>query len=287
MSGETIDAALRRMGDLLASSGIDDGRREARLLIEAVVGQQLPVVAGLGTQTLSAEMVVRLDRLAARRAAREPLQHILGETGFMSMEHFKTDARALIPRWDSETVVLLALERGKLARPSPRLIADLGTGSGALLAALLQALPYAQGVAVEKSAPAVSLARENFEALGLSTRVSVFQGAWADWTGWNSCDLIISNPPYIRREVIATLEPEVRDHEPREALDGGPDGLSAYREIIAFGADQMKAGAHLILEIGHNQRGDVTALLDAAGFIDLTHQKDLGGRDRAIAATKA
>ncbi|MEM9225091.1 MAG: peptide chain release factor N(5)-glutamine methyltransferase [Pseudomonadota bacterium] len=287
MSGETVDAALRRMGDLLVGSGIDDGRREARLLIEAVIGQQLTVAALSGTQTLNAEMVARLDGLAARRATREPLQHILGETGFMSIAHFKTDARALIPRWDSETVVLLALERGKRARPSPRVIADLGTGSGALLAALLQALPHVQGVAVEKSAPALSLAKENVAALGLSPRVSFFPGSWTDWTGWNRCDLIISNPPYIRSEVIPTLAPEVRDHDPIEALDGGADGLDAYRDIIALGADQMKAGAHLVLEIGHDQRRDVTALLDAAGFIDLTHQKDLGGHDRAIAATKA
>ena len=128
------------------------------------------------------------------------------------------------------------------------------------------------------------LARENITELSLSARATVLNQSWTDWNGWADCDLIISNPPYIESAVIPTLQPEVRDHDPMDALDGGVDGLDAYREIITLGAAHMKAGAHLVLEIGYDQKDMVSALLRAANFTGLTHRKDLGGNDRAIAA---
>ena len=132
----------------------------------------------------------------------------------------------------------------------------------------------------------MSLAEENFELLGLSQRVSVFQGSWMDWPDWGECDLIVSNPPYIKSAVIPTLAPEVRDFDPLGALDGGPDGLDAYREIIIEGSAQMKSGSHLVLEIGYDQREAVARLLDASNFTNLECRQDLGGNDRVIAATK-
>lgn len=268
MSGLTYDEALTRSaGQKLVKAGIENGLQEARWLL-AHAGPDQP-----------------FDALIARRINREPLQHIIGSTPFYTLE-LKTDRRALIPREDSHEVVTLAQHCIEKASDTALKIADLGTGSGALLAALLSDLPQATGIAVEESADAMSLAQENFDALGLSDRTYSFTGSWTEWTSWSECDLIISNPPYIRSDVIPTLEPEVRDHDPREALDGGADGLDAYREIISLGAQHMKPGAHLVLEIGYDQRGAVTALLEAADFIEIRQKKDLGGQDRAVAATR-
>lgn len=224
-----------------------------------------------------------LEALIERRIAGTPLQHIIGETPFHAIT-LKTDARALIPRSDSETIVDLALEL--LPEDQKLNIADLGAGTGALLLAILTQRPHAKGTAVERSVEAATLLAENIRALKMDDRATLFQGSWADWSGWAEYDLIVSNPPYIERGVIPTLAPEVRDHDPMEALDGGPDGLDAYREIITLGAAHMKSGASLVLEIGYDQRESVSALLDAQGFTGLTHRKDLGGNDRGIAAQK-
>jgi release factor glutamine methyltransferase len=215
----------------------------------------------------------------ARRAAREPLQHITGSTGFYGLE-FKTDRRALVPRADSECVVEAALEF--LGETEAAHIADLGTGSGCLLAAVLSARARATGEGVEADADAATLARENIAALGLAARARIIETEWSAWTGWGSASLILSNPPYIASSVIATLAPEVRDHDPRLALDGGPDGLGAYRQIIALAQRGMARAAPLVLEIGHDQREAVLALLDAAGFTDTGSAKDLGGQDRCV-----
>lgn len=224
-----------------------------------------------------------LEALIERRIAGEPLQHILGETPFHAIT-LKTDPRALIPRADSETVVDLALEL--ISDDWAQTLADLGAGTGALLIAVLAQRPHAKGTAIERSDDAASLLCENIAALEMGDRAKLFRGSWTDWTGWGDCDLILSNPPYIESDVIPTLAPEVRDHDPMEALDGGPDGLDAYREIIALGAAQMKSGAWLVLEIGYDQRESVSALLGQHGFTGLIHRKDLGGNDRAIAAQK-
>ncbi len=216
-----------------------------------------------------------------RRASGEPVQHIVGKTVFYGVT-LKTDSRALIPRSDSECVVDLALEH--LPATDSAQIADLGTGTGALLIALLTARPKLTGIAVEQDAEAADLAVENIQATGLSDRAALFRGNWTDWTGWAEADLIISNPPYIASDVIPTLAPDVRDHDPMDALDGGADGLDAYRDIITL-ARAIKPGAHLVLEIGYDQKTAVTVLLEAAGFTGITHRKDLSGNDRTIAAT--
>ncbi|MEM7492890.1 MAG: peptide chain release factor N(5)-glutamine methyltransferase [Pseudomonadota bacterium] len=224
-----------------------------------------------------------LDRLVERRCAGEPLQHILGTTPFHAIS-LKTDKRALIPRSDSETIVDLALEL--LAPERSYRIADLGAGTGALLLAVLNQRPSATGWAVERSEAACELLNENINALGMSERADVFHGSWADWSGWSEADFIISNPPYIEGAIIPTLSVEVKDYDPLEALSGGPDGLDAYREIIRMGAQLLKDGTWLVMEIGYDQRDRVSELLEDHSFTDLIHRKDLGNRDRAIAARK-
>lgn len=291
MNDFTVEQLIRWAAEQLRQIGLDDPFYEARLLWASVTADSdaSPLFGSDELVTSSNERAFK--SLLQRRLRREPLQHILGHTGFMNID-LRVDGRALIPRSDTEIVVGHALRQVGIdpfspARPDLALvIADLGTGSGAILASVLERLPNSRGFAIEASAAAMSLAKENFERLGLSRRIDRFEGSWASWADWSACDLIISNPPYIRSAVLPTLEPEVRLHDPSEALDGGGDGLAAYREIIALAGRQMTAGAVLVLEIGYDQKSDVAALLESSGFTDLAHARDLGGNDRAIAAIK-
>lgn len=270
---------IRAAAERLREAGIDNPRHDAQLLMIESFGDTRAALITAAQAVVPADVRARFEAAIARRAAREPLQHILGWTGFYGLE-LKTDSRALIPRPDSECAVEVSLalvpERGKLE------VADLGTGSGCLLAALLANLPDATGTGVEADSAAASLARENFALCGLEARAAVFEGSWADWTGWTTADLIISNPPYIPTPVIESLEPEVKDHDPVAALDGGADGLVAYREIIRLGKTYMKRRVPLVLEIGHDQRAGVLDLLAAAGFSETGHRLDLGGNDRCV-----
>jgi len=270
---------IRVAAERLREAGIDNPRHDAQLLMIESFGDTRAALITAAQAIVPADVLARFEAAIARRSGREPLQHILGWTGFYGLE-LKTDSRALIPRPDSECAVEVALglvaERGKLE------VADLGTGSGCLLAALLANLPDATGTGVEADRAAASLARENFALCGLEARASVFEGSWADWTGWTTADLIISNPPYIPTLMIESLEPEVKDFDPAAALDGGADGLAAYREIIRLGKTYMKRRVPLVLEIGHDQRAAVLGLLGAAGFSETGHCLDLGGNDRCV-----
>lgn len=280
-SGLTYAEAIRITATKLHDAGLDDPRYEARLLVQWATKASGSDLILRERDMLSFAEHAAWQHAVRHRLARRPLAHLEGYAWFYGLQ-FKTDPRALIPRADSECVVELALDY--IPTDKPQTIADLGTGTGALLAAILANRPHATGQAIERSPDAAQLARENLTALNLTPRANVLNQSWTDWTGWTDCDLIISNPPYIESAVIPTLQPEVRDHDPMDALDGGADGLNAYREIIALGAAHMRPGAHLVLEIGYDQKDSVSALLNAHGFTHLTHRKDLGGNDRAIAA---
>jgi release factor glutamine methyltransferase len=279
----TFDQLMAEGAAALEEAGIVNARLESRWLLAHVTGHQSSELISRGQDNVPEEAVGAFRNRVSRRAGREPIQHILGTTEFYGLE-FLTDARALIPRPDSEIVVEAAL--GQLAPNESARIADLGAGSGCLLAAILANRPLASGTGVEASAEAASLARENLLRLGLSARADVHEGRWSEWQGWSDVDLIISNPPYIPSGDLAGLMPEVRDHDPAAALDGGPDGLVAYREIVRIGAAAMKPGAWLVFEIGHDQAEAVIALLDAAGFQSVSLFRDLGGNDRAIIAKR-
>ncbi len=263
----------------LRAAGVDAPQHEARLLMALATGLATADLIVKGHQPVPAKTAERFEDMVRRREGREPFQHIAGFASFFGME-FISDARALVPRADSEVVVEAALSLMPEGQSS--FVADLGAGSGCLLAAILMSRSKASGVGVEADADAASLALENIKRHGLEARASIAVMSWSDWTGWNTADLIISNPPYIRHDVVATLEPEVRLHDPLAALDGGEDGLDAYREIVALARSRMRPKAALVLEIGFDQKDDVTRLLRTAGFSEVGSARDLGGNDRVV-----
>ncbi|MFN4225280.1 MAG: peptide chain release factor N(5)-glutamine methyltransferase [Hyphomonas sp.] len=279
MTAPTYDALIREAAERFRAAGIDEARPNAMMLMLHVFGDTRAALIAAGNAPVPKALQEKFLAAVERRLKREPLQHILGTTHFYGLE-FRSDPRALIPRIDSEVVAETALSL--IHRERAEVIADLGTGTGCLLGAILWNRPLAVGTGVEADPAAASLARENFDVLGLSGRASVFEGRWSDWTGWRGADLIISNPPYIASAEIESLAPEVRDHDPLVALDGGADGLRAYREIVRLAGERMKAGAWLVMEIGHDQRAAVQSLLAAAGFAEMGHRADLGGNDRCV-----
>ena len=281
---QTYQALLRTCTQTLREVGIEEAGHEVRLMLMAATGLSRTALISAETDEVPGDVAERFAAMLRKRQAREPLQHILGTTEFYGLE-ILCDARALIPRPDSEVVAEAALRL--IPEGEAMTVADLGTGTGCLLAALLANRPGLRGVGVEASAEAASLARENLSRLGLGDRASVFEGSWADWTGWQSAGLVISNPPYIASAEIASLAPEVRTHDPMAALDGGTDGLTAYREIIALASRNLSPGAWLVFEIGYDQKEAVSGLLDAADFAAIGAAKDLGGNDRAVWARKA
>ncbi|MEM9739712.1 MAG: peptide chain release factor N(5)-glutamine methyltransferase [Pseudomonadota bacterium] len=274
--GQVLCWAQRRLSD----AGIEAARTEARLLVCHALGIDRAGLIALSEDAPPPGLSAALSPLLKRRATREPLAHILGYTEFYGLPFF-CDDRALIPRSDSETVVDLALS----LLPDERAVkfADLGTGSGCLAISVLANRPKAEVDALDVSPGALALARNNAVRNGVSKRISFFKQSWSDMKNWSGYDLVLSNPPYIASGMIDDLQPEVARFDPRLALDGGDDGLNAYREIAALGASRMKAGAWLVLEIGHDQKNKVSALLTSAGYVDLVVRKDLGGNDRAIA----
>ena len=283
MTPPTYDALIREASRRFAQAGISEPGQNAMLLMLHAFGDTRAALISAGNAPVPKRVEEEFLAAVARRVLREPLQHIIGTTSFYGLD-IRTDARALIPRPDSECVVEAALDR--LPKDQPLRVADLGTGTGCLLAALLVQRPLARGEGVEASPAAAELARENLQALDLSGRADIFQGSWTGWQGWATAELIISNPPYIASGMIPALDAEVRDHDPMGALDGGAGGLDAYREIISLAGTAMKPGAWLVLEIGYDQKEAVLHLMTLAGFESLASGQDLGGNDRWVAGCR-
>jgi release factor glutamine methyltransferase len=271
LAGELLNEASQ----VLAAAGIENPRREARLL--------LAHAAGIDQATLLRDMDRPLAApgfaaLVQRRAAREPLALITGRQGFWSLE-FEVSADTLIPRADSEAVIEAAL--AACAGQAVRRVLDLGTGTGCLLLAALAEFPQAWGVGIDRAEGAARLARRNAESLGMATRSAFLCGDWA--TALDArFDLVLSNPPYIVAEEIAGLMPEVALYEPRRALDGGPDGLDAYRSILAALPALLEPGGVAVLELGAGQSDSVASLTQAEGLVPVALHADLSGTKRAL-----
>ena len=239
-----------------------------------------------GTDEVPAATVAAVRSLTARRVRREPMAYILGEREFWGLP-FKVTPAVLVPRPDSETVIeaVLALMPDRERRWR---ILDLGLGSGCLLLTLLREYPRAQGTGFDASPEALTVAQENAQVLGVADRARLLAGDWRK-PGWESSlagpfDLVVSNPPYIQSAAIDRLMPEVSAFEPRLALDGGVDGLDAYRVIAGACPKLITPGGHLVVEIGEGQATEITGILGSAGLTLLGRSKDLGGIDRVMAA---
>ena len=275
----------------LTAAGVDTAAIDARLLVEAATGVSRLDLLAATDRTVTADAAARLEGWVGRRAAGEPVGRILGVASFYGLD-FALGPDTLEPRPDTETLVevaLAAVRSGRIAGASPdgtglRLL-DLGTGTGAIAVALLAKMPGASGIATDLSPGALDIARKNAVRNGVGGRLDFALGDFfAPVVG--SFGLIVSNPPYIASDVISGLDREVRLHDPRLALDGGPDGLDAYRAILAGIGDHLAAGGLLAVEIGWDQGDAVAALFRTAGLMEIEVHRDLGGRERVVSGRR-
>jgi release factor glutamine methyltransferase len=287
LSGQTVDAARRALAARFAAAGIDSAELDARLLLGAALKLELTGLIAFGARRLTTSEVELLEAFANRRLAGEPVARIIGEKEFWGLP-LKLSAETLVPRPDTETVVEFALEllRDEPARGGTVRILDIGTGSGAILLALLSELPKACGIGTDISESALATARQNAAALGFASRAAFVACSYASALD-GQFDLVVSNPPYIRAAEIADLAEEVRAHDPRAALDGGPDGLVAYRALIPEAARLLRDGGVLVVEAGYDQSRQIEGLMTAAGFaVPCPPKPDLAGIPRAVGGRK-
>jgi release factor glutamine methyltransferase len=272
--GASLDDAARR----LREAGLDNARLDARLLLAHALNQSASEVIDPAREFGGAQRE-RFAAMLRRRLAREPLAYIVGHKEFWSLD-FEVGPGALIPRPESETIIE-ELIRLVPDRNTPLELLDLGTGTGCLLLAALTEYPRARGTGIDASEEALIWARRNVAKLGLETRCSL---SLADWGRIieGSYDAILANPPYIRSGDIAALAPEVSRYEPVPALDGGPDGLAAYREVAARIAPLLKPDGVLLGEIGEGQGTQVASILAAAGIGTAKIVEDLARIPRCV-----
>ena len=279
-AGVTRGAALQALRALLAEAGIDDGAADARLLLCAAEGVKSLDLIRAPELALSEAALARLASMAERRAAGEPVSRILSRREFWGLS-LAISPDVLDPRPDTETLVEAVMREWAHQRGAALRILDLGAGSGAILCALLKEFSAASGIAVDLSAPAAAQARANLAACGLAGRASVIVGSWAQAL-CGPFDIIVSNPPYIASREISRLAREVRDHDPFIALDGGVDGLDAYRALGPQLAPLLGEGGRFFVEFGAGQAKSVTAILAGHGLTKLAHYADLSGLTRVV-----
>ncbi len=276
---EDLVTAWGKARDRLRHAGVDSPVLDARMLVEAGAGVSRTDIVTDPRRQLSKAQIAAIDALIERRAAREPVSHILGRKAFWTLD-FAVNAHVLTPRPETEYLVELALEL--LPVDQSRRVLDLGVGSGAILLTVLNERPLAHGVGIDLSADALAIAQGNAEVLGLSTRSELHHGGWRSDLGGARFDLVLSNPPYIPSGDIDALAPEVSRYEPRLALDGGPDGLDAHRAIIGELSLRLAPYGAFAFEVGAGQAELVNALLRDAGFAPEQPRRDLGGIARVV-----
>ena len=275
---DTLRGLIRQAGKQLSQRGIETSALDARLLLQAASSMGHEDIVAEPDLILPADVTARFWSLVERRCAFEPIARILGTREFFG-RNFRVTPAVLDPRADTETLIeaALALARGK----GPVRILDLGTGSGAIAVTLLAELPGAIAVATDLSVAALEVAKGNAGVLGVADRASFMQANWFDGVD-GQFDLIVSNPPYIALGDIAGLAADVRDFDPVRALDGGPDGLEAYRRIASGAGDHLGPEGHVVLEIGAGQEARVNGLFEARGFASESRHFDLAGHVRCL-----
>jgi release factor glutamine methyltransferase len=274
----TVGEALAHGTAVLAEAGIDTARLEAELLLAKACDDCARALLYMELRReLSPEAEEGYEALLARRARREPLAYILGRWGFRRLT-LKTDRRALVPRPETEIVVERALEHlDGMAEPA---VLDVGTGTGAIAFAIADEHPRARVTAIDASHDALALARENFDLLDIDGRVRLVEHDLTEGLGHDAFDLVVSNPPYVEPEDIETLQPEVRDWEPRIALVAH----GATEEVARAATEALRPGGWVVLEVAENQAASVAGLLHDLGYEQLRVSPDMAGRDRVIEA---
>ncbi len=277
-AGAKLSSLTRQIGDRLLAAGIAQGALEAGFMVRAVLGK--PTGEWIDPDIkLDSAQAEQLSAMCIRREAREPLSHILGNWGFWSLD-LDVTADVLTPRPETEILVQEALTA---LAPGPVRILDLGTGSGAIILALLAERASASGVGVDISPAALKIAKANGEKLGFDERTQWIEGGWNAALAQGPFDLVVSNPPYIANAVIAGLEPEVAQFEPLVALDGGKDGLDPYRDLLPLMGQYLKPGGVFVFEIGADQGEAVTSMAKSQGNLHrIRLVQDFAKRDRVV-----
>ncbi len=279
----TLEKALRQTAQKLENAGSDTAMLDATLLLCEATGRERLELMIYNTAKITKEQEKSLNSLTKRREKREPMAYILGSKEFWGYD-FKVTSDVLIPRPDTETLVatLLTILPDKNVMTS---IADIGVGSGCILLTLLKECPHLKGFGVDISDKALKITQKNAEQLQVADRVTLLKGFCADPLP-EKMNIIVSNPPYVKRGDIAGLEPELHQ-EPINALDGGDDGLDVYRALIPSAYKKLDKGGLLLLEIGHDQKDALFEFLASNNWLNVQCFKDLAGRNRVIAAIRA
>ncbi len=267
----------------LKAAGVDSPAIDARLLLEAATGATRADILTDPHRELSHDQADLLDEWLARREKREPVARILGRKGFWKLLLNLTDA-VLVPRPETECIVDMILKQTQVGDAFH--MADLGVGSGAILLSVLSERPAAKGVGTDVSEEALAVARDNAAGIGLDNRAAFLRTSWGSGLADSSFDIVASNPPYIRSDVIPTLDPEVYNHDPHLALDGGESGLDAYQALAPEIFRLLKPGGRALLEIGFDQSVEVENLMKNEGFLDVTTYLDLSNLPRVVVARK-
>ncbi len=278
----TIREVLNWTRGYFEDAGIVQPRLEAEILLAHALDVERIHLYLSPDKPLTVDERAKFKVFIQKRRAGTPLQHLIGEVTFFGLR-FKVRRDALIPRGETEQLLDRTLRL--IARDQPARCLDLGTGSGVIAVCLARYLPRASVTAVDISAGALELARENATLNGVVDRVAFLESDWfANVSG--SFDLIVSNPPYVETSAIDGLAAEVREHEPRVALDGGADGIEQIRELVAGAGTHLERGGRLLLEIGHGQGERVQRLLTEAGLDDVAIERDLSGLERFAVARR-
>lgn len=279
----SVGEALREGRATLREGVVEDAAVDARLLLAAACGLDMASLIARRDEQIGELALACFRHHIGLRALGMPVARILGEAEFFGRV-FKINGATLVPRPETETLVEAVLPKAR-ALPRP-LICDLGTGSGIIAITLLVELPEARAVAVDISAEALEAAHENAARHGVAGRLLLVLGDFAS-SPWGRFDIVVSNPPYVKRGDIAGLSREVREHDPHAALDGGEDGLEAYRAILARSGNLLAADGFLAFETGFDQGDAVSSLCRAAGLSGIAIGKDIGGRDRVVTARRS
>jgi len=285
MSGVTLAGMLADARRRLSEAGIAEAAQDARALVGGILDLSSTAFVTDGARMLDASEVSAIEAALARRAAREPVHRILGRRAFSRLD-LLLSPETLEPRPDTEILVdtLVPYAQKMVAGGGCRIL-DLGTGTGAICLALLDLVPGATGVGADLSPGALETARRNADISGVADRFETVESDWfSAVTG--AFDIIVSNPPYIVRSVVGMLDEDVRLYDPILALDGGEDGLDAYRTIAAGAGDHLRENGLVAYEIGYDQKESVTALMHEKGFVRLEAVKDFGGNDRVLVFSK-